>query len=186
MTIDTYYWSDPHFGHRNVIEYEKRPFADITEMNETMIANYNSVVGANDRCVWVGDCFLTGIAQAQQIMERLNGIKIVVLGNHDKRPNQMLKAGFAFACYEMKVKIAGYDVLISHYPYADETDTRHETKYQDRRPLNTGLWLIHGHSHSNGWGKFKDRMVNVGVDLWGFTPVSQDSIAQHIQKSACN
>lgn len=182
MSIRQFYWADPHFGHKQVLTYEKRPFASIDEMNKTMIENYNRVVGPNDRCVWLGDCFLTAKHIARQIMEQLNGVKIVVLGNHDHSPTQMLGLGFAYACYEMKIKIAGYDVLLSHYPYANDQDSFHEIKHDLYRPKNSGLWLLHGHCHSKSWGIFKDRMINVGVDLWGFKPIPHSFFEDYIQK----
>jgi calcineurin-like phosphoesterase family protein len=177
-----FYWSDPHIGHAAVLRYDNRPFNDIYEMNEALIQNYNSVVGPNDRCIWVGDCFLTAKVVARDVMDRLNGIKICVAGNHDHRPTQMLGLGFAFSCYEMTIKIAGRKVLVSHYPYADESDTRHETKYADYRPKDNGLWLLHGHVH-NKWGKFRKKMINVGACLWDYTPISHSYLEVLIQQN---
>jgi calcineurin-like phosphoesterase family protein len=62
---------------------------------------------------------------------------------------------------------------LHHLPYTgDHHDS--EERYREYRPKDNGLWLLHGHVHTT-W-KFKDRMINVGVDQWDFTPVSLDQI----------
>ena len=179
--IKTFWWSDPHFSHKNILEFENRPFKNIDEHDRALIENYNSVIGHQDRCIWVGDCFITAKERARGIMERLNGVKIVVLGNHDHTPTQMMALGFHFACQQMQIKIAGYDVLVSHYPYKFEGETKHEIKYANLRPNDNGLWLIHGHMHSKG-PKFLNKMINVGVDHWDFKPIPHSFFEGYIQK----
>lgn len=179
--IQTFIWADPHLGHRKVMEYENRPFKHIDEHDTTLIKNFNAMVGPLDRVIWVGDCFLTAKERAKSIMEQLNGVHVVVRGNHDHTATQMMALGFHYACERMQIKIAGHDVLICHYPYKTEIDTEHETKYEHLRPKNEGLWLIHGHIHSKGW-KFKDKMINVGVDVWDFKPIPLRFFETYIQK----
>lgn len=184
--MKTFFWADTHIGHKQILNYEDRPFNNLDEHDEALIENYNSVVGPIDRCIWIGDCFLTAKEKAKSIMERLNGVKIVVRGNHDHTPTQMMALGFHFACEQMQIKIAGHDVLLCHFPYKTEEDTQHEIRYERLRPKNNGLWLLHGHIHSKGW-KFKDKMINVGVDQWGFKPIPMSFFETYIQKkeAAC-
>ena len=40
----TYFTSDQHFGHFNIIRLSHRPFASLDEMNETMVARWNAKV----------------------------------------------------------------------------------------------------------------------------------------------
>lgn len=48
----TYYISDLHFGHKNVLAYDNREFSSIEEHDKALIDNWNSVVGTDDD-VWV-------------------------------------------------------------------------------------------------------------------------------------
>jgi calcineurin-like phosphoesterase family protein len=76
------------------------------------------------------------------------------------------------------IEIAGQSVLLNHMPYREEIAEYQPTnngkppilKYMDFRPKDKDLWLLHGHVHEK-W-KIRDRMINVGVDVWDFFPVS--------------
>lgn len=40
-----FFTADTHFGHENVIRFDKRPFASADEMDEEMIRRWNNKVG---------------------------------------------------------------------------------------------------------------------------------------------
>ncbi len=42
--MDYYFISDPHFGHKNVLEFEKRPFSTVEEMDQAIIDNVNYTI----------------------------------------------------------------------------------------------------------------------------------------------
>lgn len=52
-----YFTADTHFGHENIIKFCDRPFASVEEMDETLIANWNGRVRANDTVFILGDMF---------------------------------------------------------------------------------------------------------------------------------
>ena len=43
-----FYIGDPHLGHEAIIRLRNRPFADVDEMDEAIISNWNSRVTNGD------------------------------------------------------------------------------------------------------------------------------------------
>lgn len=76
--------SDTHFGHKAIIKYCNRPFKDAKTMDRTMIKRWNRVVQPKDTVYHLGDFGLTSKKRKIKIFNKLNGKKILILGNHDK------------------------------------------------------------------------------------------------------
>ena len=51
----TYFTSDLHFGHSNIIKLCNRPFADVESMDAALIENWNKKVKKNDTVYVLGD-----------------------------------------------------------------------------------------------------------------------------------
>jgi calcineurin-like phosphoesterase family protein len=66
-----------------------------------------------------------------------------------------------------------------HRPYRG--DSGDVERYSRFRPVDEGMWLLHGHVHDK-WRR-EGRMINVGVDVWDFTPASERDIIALIQES---
>lgn len=130
MMPNTLFIGDTHFGHKNIIKFEpeKRPWATIEEHDEALIANWNSVVNTIDTVWHLGDFSICGSGRMHMIAKRLNGIKKLVLGNHDK--SRQLEPYFQF--YGM---CSYFDGVLSHMPVAIEQQGRFKHN-------------IHGHLHS--------------------------------------
>ena len=52
-----YYIADMHFGHKNVLRFDNRPFADTELMDEVLIHNWNERVTDEDTVYVLGDAF---------------------------------------------------------------------------------------------------------------------------------
>jgi len=168
----THFYSDPHFGHANVIEYSNRPFANVDKMDNELILRYNDNVGHHDVVLWLGDCFLCPVEQAQDIMSYLNGTKLLVRGNHDRSAAAMARIGFSVVADQMTLHIADRKVIAAHRPYAgvmspeDEAGSRNP---EPPAPLRAkGQVLLHGHTHDKR--KRRDNMIHLGVDAWDYRP----------------
>ncbi len=79
-----FFIADTHFGHKNIIQYEKRPFQSIEEMDNILIENWNKTVNEDDKIYVLGDFAWAGKEYIQGIIEKLKGYKILILGNHDR------------------------------------------------------------------------------------------------------
>lgn len=132
--IVLYFISDLHFGHNNIIKYCSRPFVDATEMDATLIANWNAVVGPDD-VVWVlGDVSLSSKRDyIAELVGQLNGHKKLVLGNHDRlKVAQYYAMGFEFVSpYPVILKDF---FILSHAPLFVNS--------------NTPFFNIYGHVHN--------------------------------------
>jgi len=146
-----YAWSDQHFGHKNIIRYADRPFADLDEMRETMIKNYNDTVKGGS-CVWVGDVAFLPDEEANKILHRCQGHKILIVGNHDIHKKRGVKKLHFDEIYSM-----GYmgDNVFTHYPM------------QGLPAFN-----VHGHEHVNGNESLVSNFhFNVNVEFHNYAPV---------------
>ena len=89
MSKDIFFISDTHFGHANMITFTNydgtrmRPFNSVEECDELMIENWNKTVKPTDRIYHLGDVVYK-CKNRDEIMQRLNGEKILIKGNHDR------------------------------------------------------------------------------------------------------
>lgn len=110
-----FYIADLHFGHKNVLKYDNRPFLSVEEMDKTIIDNWNNAVSCNDTVYILGDIAWYDYKRTVEIMQQLNGEKILIKGNHDKL-NQELKDCFKYVYDYKEIKDNGRDVILCHYP----------------------------------------------------------------------
>lgn len=98
--------------------------------------------------------FSKDIEEVCEIVEKLNGQKIFIKGNHDNREvlNWLVEQKAIAAWYEYKeIKIGKTSACLFHFPISSWHKQGH------------GSWHLHGHSHGN----FKDskgKMLDVGLD----------------------
>jgi len=184
--------SDNHWLHTASFLLKDRPGATPAERDELMIANYRSVVFQEDTVYFLGDVFLkTDFKIAKSIMDRLPGTKHLVKGNHDSFTyTQYLRLGFISVVEECIIKVAGHRIRLSHFPRRPSWWARFRKKdarslrYMDRRPPEDGLWILHGHTHSENKIDVARKSIHVGVDAWGFRPVSMSEIESLLSKHA--
>ncbi len=199
-----YFTADLHFNHKNIIKYCQRSmfkgttafpngpehlFADVTEMNEYLIAQWNRTVTDEDRVYLLGDVAFGSKSEAITLCNRLKGKKILIYGNHDLRCNEEYWASAGFSeihklgygqvlSYRWSPDEPGYH--LSHYPYRKALTEYDERSYlYDHAPIDRPTILLHGHVHTK-W-RTKGSMINVGVDVWNYRPVSLATLQDLVQ-----
>ena len=115
----TYYISDLHFGHKNILSFDNRPFKNIEEHDKALIDKWNEVVGIDDD-VWIlGDFSWHNATKTIEIFEQLNGNKHLCIGNHDKKllKNKDVRDLFVEIVDYKEIQISNEcGVVLSHYP----------------------------------------------------------------------
>jgi calcineurin-like phosphoesterase family protein len=159
--------SDTHFGHKNILTFRDsddgpliRPFVSVEEMDETMVERWNAVVQPGDRVYHLGDVAIH--RRALPILNRLNGSKVLIKGNHDIFKLRDYTPYFDdIRAYKV---FPNHGVICSHVPV-------HSQQLQSRFTLN-----VHGHLHTR---KIEDaRYLNVCVENTNYTPVLVDDILE--------
>lgn len=93
----------------------------VKEMNLTFIEKWNSKVSPEDTVYYLGDfAFPCSFEEGKKLLNKLNGYKILITGNHDKSKKIMLEMGFNEVYENLEIKLRDQKILLSHYPYIDK------------------------------------------------------------------
>lgn len=163
--------SDHHFFHKNILKLQRhtRRGETIEEHHELLIEAHNSVVKPNDTVWFLGDLSFGKSEQTVDILERLNGVKNIVFGNHDHWLTPVTRSYFASGVNYHVLKDSEMAVLF-HYPIAE----------WDR--MHYGSYHVHGHAH--GAYKAEGRILDVGIDNRpnkDMLPWNWDEIVQYME-----
>ena len=174
--MNEFFTSDWHLFHENIIKYCNRPIKNDAQMQQHMVYKHNEIVDKKD-LVWnLGDITLLSadyIGKIRRSVNKFNGEKHLVLGNHDKwRAVKYEDAGFSTIHTAMWFKRDGLTFYLVHDP-AKYTVIQNNPK----------AVVLCGHVHQ----LFKHllpekRIINVGVDSWDFEPVSYNTIVELLKE----
>lgn len=184
LNAKTYFISDTHFNHANIIKYCNRPFKDVNEMNNVLIENWNNTVTDFDTVFHLGDVALTNESGLKEISEKLNGKKILIRGNHDRKSKEFFrKAGFGIID-ENPLKLNTEKLILSHKPLKDSE-------------IPKGYVNVHGHIHNHPLHKVnpntnemeypenlysEKKHINVSADVIDFRPISLEELLMKVEE----
>ena len=179
----TFFVSDTHFNHTNIIKYCNRPFNNADEMDAALIKNWNAKVPKDGIVYHLGDFAWGSINYWEKIREQLNGEIILIYGNHDEKylNNELMYKLFKEVTPQKKIWINKTCIYMNHYPFLC---------FGGSYKGLGATWQLFGHVHSNSRSKEgldHKRLVNcfptqydVGVDNNNFTPISFDEVSKII------
>ncbi len=164
--------SDTHYGHANIIKYSNRPYKSVEEMDAALIANFNSVVGANDTTYLTGDfAFYKNQEHTRAVIKALNGSKVLVLGNHDKYLEPETLAEFSSVHNYLEINVPDADhprgkqmIVLFHFPMVVWNKSHHSS------------WSLFGHCHGTLPDNPNSLSIDVGVDCHNYKPISYDQV----------
>lgn len=167
---------DTHFWHTKIMEYCNRPFDSVEDMNEKIVENWNSVVKPEDTVYHLGDVSFAGKDKTKELVSRLNGIKVLSMGNHDRRKTKswFRDLGFSYV-------IEGTLLLLHPFPAGDFV-LSHE-------PVNTaGTPYVNIHAHLHDRTVYPDHIDTRGsvnfcasVEMINYTPISLEEIVSKME-----
>lgn len=171
-----FFTSDLHFGHKNIIRFDNRPFTSVEEMDETIIQNWNAKVSDADTVYMLGDISWYNDVKTCEILNRLNGHKILIKGNHDRVHGKVRLCFDEIADYK-EIELDGHKITLCHYPII--FFNRH----------HYGAYMFYGHVHnSHEWQMtdnyryeleqldIKCNAYNVGCMVHNYQPVTFDEV----------
>ncbi|HMU99083.1 MAG TPA: metallophosphoesterase family protein [Chitinophagales bacterium] len=163
--MKTFLIADTHFGHSNILTFKshlktgllREGFNNINHHDEILIQNWNSVVSKNDKVYHLGDIGFRNFSSLSKILEQLNGIKVLIKGNHDN---------FKLSQYAQYFKdVRAYHILdkfiLSHIPIHD---------------MSLSRWKANIHGHLHELSVPDKRYYCVSVEQHNYTPVDFEYI----------
>ena len=171
---NTFFTADLHLYHNNIIDYVSRPFGSTNEMHSSITKAFNSVLTTDSDLYIVGDITLLAsefCGRIRKCLSAINGRKHLIVGNHDLwRVRNYLEAGITTLHSAGSFKYEGIRFFMMHDP-AEYICIENGTNV-----------LLCGHIHTLFKHLFpKKRIINVGVDVWEYKPVSIEQIMQIVR-----
>lgn len=162
--------SDTHFGHTGVCKFLRsdgtklRPWTDPNEMDEFLVKSWNERVKPNDKVYHLGDVVIN--RKALSILDRLNGDKVLIKGNHDIFKLEEYSKYFR----DIRAYHVMNGLILSHIPIHENGLYRFGTN-------------IHGHLHDKRVTKDEtvdNRYFNVSVECIDWTPILFEDLLKRI------
>ena len=178
--MTTFLTSDTHFGHAGILAWLDRPFASVAAIDDGMVAIWNSIVRPRDTVWHLGDFALGPKGTSEKVFRRLNGVKHLVLGNHDG--DDVRSCGWASVQDMVSFKCDGTRLTLCHYPMVSWRGSSHN------RDGHVASVMCHGHVH----GTVRDSrmpwsdpcLLDVGVDMRAFAPVPVEAVLAEARVAA--
>ena len=165
-----FFIADTHFGHKRIMELEKRPFKDTDEMDRTIIDNWNKTVSDEDTVYILGDFSLTPKEEIPELVKKLKGHKILILGNQDRKYEYSWWNSIGFDMVSTVPIVVNEWYMLSHEPMYICDDMPY---------MN-----IFGHVHGNPQYKDYSKMhFCVSCERINYTPIEFNDMIKKMQNS---
>lgn len=171
--------ADLHIDHARILSFvapdgsPMRPYSCLEEMQQDLEERWNARVHKKDTCYVLGDVAFskTGL----RLMERFNGRKVLIAGNHDRLPAKLYLQYFddirgAYFHQGGSTMLGG--LVFTHIPV-------HPDNLQGHYRGN-----VHGHLHCHlviKDGQVDNRFFNACVERNDFTPVPLEKVIEHFR-----
>ena len=166
--------ADTHFGHKNILLHDHRPFTDTEEMWAVMKEFWNGRVDKKDDVWIIGDFCLRSDKDPVVYLRALKGKKHLIVGNHDDAllKNDKAMSYFESVDYIKKIHDNGKTIIMCHYPLAEWDG------------FFRGSIHIYGHIHASKNDAYEfmkkyDNALNAGCMINNYTPASLNELIKN-------
>jgi calcineurin-like phosphoesterase family protein len=180
-----HFTADLHHSHPKIIDICNRPvyvdyegdkslknreYKELLDQahNEWLVKEvFNKHIGKNHTVYILGDVSMDKKTEAEKFIDRLNGNKFLIIGNHDKNIHNSTRFSQITQIKDFSFSRGGLNIHIAlcHYPLAS----------WNRKPH--GAWHLYGHVH----GRYKNSglSLDVGIDNAeiGWKPINLYQVA---------
>ncbi len=180
----TWFTSDTHINHANIIKYCKRPFlsdgeidalrsgldfkvskSTIEKHDNTILDNIDKVVRPNDTLYILGDFAFGPYEKIKEIRNQIRCKNVILIwGNHDDRCIEDL---FQATYDQVLISVHGQKLFLNHYPMLTWDKSHKES---------SPSWNLFGHVHGAIKVDPLRLQLDVGVDSHNFKPWSFEEI----------
>jgi len=159
--------SNQQFGRAGAINAYKRPFADVDEMDEYLIAQWNRTVTHEDSVFVLGN-FAWDPETAERLSKSLNGTIYVIPGEWDKAIKDITEIqGSNISYINVGIKeLPSLTSVLSYWPLNEWTKKK------------KGWVSFIGHPAKKYKSNHKENIANVRCDDWDFKPVEITQIVK--------
>jgi calcineurin-like phosphoesterase family protein len=165
-----FYTSDLHFCDEKILRVCNRPFDSVDAMNQALILKWNGRINGTDTVYILGDIFPCAGGDeiiVINLLKKLNGEKILILGNHDEEYAQALENSKLFESIKHMAFVTDTykEIVLCHYPLISW------------RNDENGAIHLYGHIHNKDLPDVREyyknkKAYNVGLDVRGFVPIT--------------
>lgn len=165
-----HFTSDTHFGHKNILRYDNRPFKSIEEHDSALIRNWRETVTEYDEIYHLGDFSFCSKEKTADLLSKLPGKKYLVIGNHDR---DIMKTPELRSQFKKT-----NDIMQFNYQWKGESIRIVLCHYSMRVWYNSHHGSVHlfGHSHGSLQPDKGSLSLDVGCMNWNYYPVSIDTV----------
>lgn len=183
-----FFIADTHFHDTSIIKFIPPSIYKMLSINHTVDENtlrktlddfiidaWNKMVKEEDTVYHLGDVgkFET-LADARDIISKLHGKKVLVMGNHDSDPTYLPSCVNDISTYQKFWMDTGFDEVNTRSVFYDESTL---LCHKPKEFCNDPYFMMFGHVHGHSMYRTISRNACcVSAERWLFAPVSIDTI----------
>jgi len=170
-----YFTGDQHFGHANIIKHCNRPFSSADEMDKFLLEKWNVRIKKQDIVYILGDLFFRNAVPCTEYLQKMNGKKHLIIGNHDKGwiKKVDLPSYFETVLPMAEISEGTRKLVLCHYPM------------MTWEGIAKGAYMIHAHIHNNTNADYfpllqkTPNILNAGVEINDYQPVGFEELVEN-------